>query len=63
MTDVHTQEQRSRNMAGILRKDAKPEMRVCAPLFNASGYRIRLHQKDLSGKPDIVLPNITLCSS
>lgn len=55
MTDVHTTEQRSRNMAAIKGIDTKPEMRVRSLLF-ALGYRFRLHRKDLPGKPDIVLP-------
>jgi DNA mismatch endonuclease (patch repair protein) len=55
MTDVHTQQQRSRNMAAIRGKDTKPELRVRAAL-HALGYRFRLHRKDLPGKPDIVLP-------
>ncbi len=55
MTDVHTREQRSRNMAAIRGKDTKPEVRVRSAL-HALGYRFRLHRKDLPGKPDIVLP-------
>ena len=53
--DVHTQEQRSRNMAAIKGRNTKPEMRVRA-LLRSLGYRYRLHRKDLPGKPDIVLP-------
>lgn len=55
MTDVHTSEQRSRNMAAIRNKNTAPEVRVRAAL-HALGYRFRLHRKDLPGKPDIVLP-------
>jgi DNA mismatch endonuclease, patch repair protein len=55
MTDVHTREQRSRNMAAIRGKDTKPEIKVRSVL-HALGYRFRLHRKDLPGKPDIVLP-------
>ena len=55
MADVHTPEQRSRNMAAIRGGDTKLEMRVRA-LLHALGYRFRLHRKDLPGKPDIVLP-------
>ena len=55
MTDVHTREQRSRNMAAIRGKNTKPEIRVRSAL-HALGYRFRLHRKDLPGKPDIVLP-------
>lgn len=55
MADVHTPEQRSRNMAAIKGGDTKPEMRVRSVL-HALGYRFRLHRKDLPGKPDIALP-------
>lgn len=55
MTDVHTPEQRSRNMAAIRGRDTKPEIRVRAAL-HALGYRFRLHRRDLPGTPDIVLP-------
>jgi DNA mismatch endonuclease, patch repair protein len=55
MSDVHTPEQRSRNMAAIKGGDTKPEIRVRS-LLHALGYRFRLHCKDLPGKPDIVLP-------
>ena len=57
MTDVHTPEQRSRNMAAIRGKDTKPELRVRSAL-HALGYRFRLHRKDLPGTPDIVLPGL-----
>jgi DNA mismatch endonuclease (patch repair protein) len=59
MTDVHTPEQRSRNMAAIRGVDTKPEMKVRS-LLHAMGYRFRLHRKDLPGKPDIVLPKYRL---
>ena len=55
MPDVHTPEQRSRNMAAIKGRDTKPEMRVRS-LLHSLGYRYRLHRKDLPGRPDIVLP-------
>jgi len=55
MVDVHTPEQRSRNMAAIRGKDTKPE-KIVRSLLHSMGYRFRLHQKDLPGKPDIVLP-------
>lgn len=52
--DVHTPQQRSRNMSAIKGKNTKPELRVRSAL-HAMGYRFRLHRKDLPGKPDIVL--------
>lgn len=55
MTDVHSTEQRSRNMAAVRSSNTKPEIRV-RKLLHSLGYRFRLHQKDLPGKPDIVLP-------
>ena len=41
-------------MSGIRGKNTKPEMLVRRALF-ASGYRFRLHRRDLPGAPDIVL--------
>ena len=55
MADVHTVEQRSRNMAAIRGKDTKPEIQIRQGLFSR-GYRYRLHCSDLPGKPDLVLP-------
>src|SRR4051812_18879140 len=55
MTDVHTPEQRSRNMAAIRYKDTVPELKVRRAL-HALGIRYRLHRRDLPGKPDIVIP-------
>ena len=59
MTDVHTPQQRSRNMAAIKDKNTKPELRVRS-LLHSLGYRFRLHRKDLPGRPDIVLPKYRL---
>ena len=55
MTDVHTPEQRSRNMAAIRGKDTKPEI-IVRNTLHSLGYRFRLHHRDLPGTPDIVLP-------
>jgi DNA mismatch endonuclease, patch repair protein len=55
MADVHTLQQRSFNMRQIRSANTKPEMLVRLFLF-ANGYRYRLHDKKLPGKPDIVLP-------
>ena len=46
---------RSRMMAGIRGKDTKPELVVRRGL-HALGFRYRLHDRRLPGKPDIVLP-------
>jgi DNA mismatch endonuclease (patch repair protein) len=55
MADVHSKEQRSYNMSRIKGKDTKPEMLV-RKFLHAHGYRYKLHDKTLPGKPDIVLP-------
>lgn len=46
---------RSRMMAGIRGKDTKPELVVRRGL-HALGFRYRLHDPKLPGKPDVVLP-------
>lgn len=46
---------RSRMMAGIRGKDTRPELLVRRGL-HALGFRFRLHDRLLPGKPDIVLP-------
>ena len=53
--DVHTPEQRSRNMAAIRSRNTAPELKVRQAL-HAAGFRFRLHRRDLPGHPDIVLP-------
>lgn len=55
MADVHTPQQRSYNMQQIKGKNTKPEMLV-RTFLHANGYRYKLHDKKLPGKPDIVLP-------
>ena len=55
MTDVHSKETRSYNMSRIKAKNTTPEMKVRKALFS-EGFRYKLHDKKLSGKPDIVLP-------
>lgn len=55
MGDVHDAATRSYNMSRIRGKDTKPEMIVRKFLF-AHGFRYRLHDKRLQGKPDLVLP-------
>ena len=53
--DHLTKEKRSLNMSRIRSKNTKPEILVRSKLHR-SGYRFRLHAKNLPGKPDIVLP-------
>lgn len=42
-------------MSRIKGRDTGPEMRLRS-LLHRAGFRFRLHPKELSGKPDIVLP-------
>ncbi len=53
MTDVHSSTKRSYNMSRIRNSHTGPEKAVRS-LLHRSGYRFRLHAKDLPGKPDIV---------
>ena len=55
MADVHTKEQRSYNMSQIKSGNTKPELLV-RKFLHAQGFRYKLHDKKLPGKPDIVLP-------
>ena len=55
VADVHEPEIRSYNMSRIRGKDTKPEMMV-RKFLHAKGFRYKLHDKSLPGKPDIVLP-------
>lgn len=55
MADVHDKATRSFNMSRIKGKNTKPEMLV-RKFLHAKGYRYKLHDKKLPGKPDIVLP-------
>jgi DNA mismatch endonuclease, patch repair protein len=57
MADVHTREQRSRNMSAIRGKDTKPEI-IVRKLVHRLGYRFRLHRRDLPGAPDLVFPRL-----
>jgi len=53
--DVHSPKQRSYNMSQIKGKNTKPEIMVRKWLWK-KGYRYRLQNKYLPGKPDIVFP-------
>ncbi|MFN8283437.1 MAG: DNA mismatch endonuclease Vsr [Chitinophagales bacterium] len=55
MADVHSKEVRSYNMSRIKSKNTKPEILV-RKFLHAQGFRFRIHDKKLPGKPDIVLP-------
>ena len=53
MTDMFTPEKRRAIMRTIRDKDTRPEM-IVRGLTHAMGYRYRLHQRDLPGRPDLV---------
>lgn len=55
MADVHDEATRSRNMAAIRGADTKPEMIIRRGL-HARGFRFRLHDRKLPGRPDLILP-------
>ena len=53
MVDTVAPERRSQIMSNIRSTGMKPEMTV-RRLLHALGYRYRLHQRNLPGKPDLV---------
>jgi len=55
MVDRISAEHRSWNMSRIRGKNTKPEI-VLRSLMHRAGFRFRLHDKMLPGKPDVVLP-------
>jgi len=55
MVDVVDIATRSRMMSGIRGINTKPEILVRS-MLHRQGFRFRLHDKKLPGKPDIVLP-------
>lgn len=55
MADVHSKMVRSYNMSQIRAKNTKPEILIRKRLHRL-GYRYKLNDKSLVGKPDIVLP-------
>lgn len=54
MSDVLTPEQRKYNMSRIRYKDTRPEMIVRSEVHRM-GFRYKLHNSVLPGKPDLVL--------
>ena len=54
MSDVHTKEIRSYNMSMIKGKNTKPEL-IVRKFLHSRGYRYGLHNKNLPGRPDVVL--------
>lgn len=55
MSDIVDKETRSRMMRNIRAKDTKPEL-IVRRYLHSQGFRFRLHNKNLPGNPDIVLP-------
>lgn len=55
MVDIVDAETRSRMMRSIRGKDTKPEL-LLRHALHARGFRYRLHQKGLPGRPDLVFP-------
>ena len=53
--DIWNKEKRSECMSRIRSKNTKPELALRKALF-ARGFRYRVNDKKLLGKPDIVLP-------
>ena len=55
MADNLTAEQRKRKMTAIKSRHTKPEI-IVHSIVHRLGFRFRLHDKKLVGKPNIVLP-------
>lgn len=55
MADIVSPEKRSKMMAGIKGKNTKPEM-ILRKGLHGLGFRYRLHDRNLPGKPDMVFP-------
>lgn len=55
MTDILSTKDRSRHMSRIRGKNTKPELFVRRLVFSL-GYRYRVHQDNLPGRPDLVFP-------
>ena len=55
MPDSLSPDQRHRNMAAIRSASTKPELKLRRALWH-HGFRYRVNDKNLPGKPDIVMP-------
>lgn len=58
--DIVSKEVRSRMMAGIRGSNTRPEVKV-RRILHRHGFRYRLHQRNLPGRPDIVLSRYRVC--
>ena len=54
MVDRISEEQRSWNMSRIRGADTRPELQLRS-LLHGAGYRFRLHDPKLPGRPDMIL--------
>lgn len=54
--DIFDKKKRSQVMANVRGKDTKPELAV-RHFLHSRGLRYRLHQPNLPGRPDLVLPS------
>lgn len=59
MVDIVDSRTRSRMMAGIKGKNTKPEL-VVRCYLHSKGFRYRLHDDKLPGRPDIIMPKYKL---
>src|SRR3954467_8962856 len=57
MADVHSKKVRSYNMSQIKATNTKPEL-VVRRFLHVKGFRFRLHDKQVFGKPDLVLKKL-----
>lgn len=57
--DVVDERTRSRMMSAIRGKDTRPEM-IVRRFLHAAGFRYRLHDRRLPGRPDLVLKRYSL---
>jgi DNA mismatch endonuclease, patch repair protein len=55
MADVVSKKKRSEMMSGIKGKDTRPEMQIRSAIHKL-GFRYKLYDKTLPGKPDLVFP-------
>ena len=53
--DIFSEEQRSYVMSRVGSKNTKPEL-IVRSYLHGLGFRFKIHEKNLPGRPDIVLP-------
>ena len=58
--DIVDKNTRSKMMSSIRGKNTRPEISI-RKLLHSRGFRFRIHQKTLPGKPDIVLKKYNTC--